>query len=245
MSEKGARGAICLRIGASLLELEECRSLASEPSQRHQLQGTPSPKQAAARRHPGLLIILCWGAFWVWWIDRSLKARWARTEAIPKISQLIEQEKLGEAYALAVEAEKYISGDPVLDKLWPKISYAASVRTVPSGATVFRRNFSSQNNAWESLGRSPIENYRLPLMDSQWRLELAGFAPVERSTFLSFGIIRPSESISVKMDKATRCSTRNDSPNKRCRETVALDHSMLRPFRFSDLRVLKMRPKSC
>jgi hypothetical protein len=92
------------------------------------------------------------------------------------------------------------SGDPVLDKLWPKMSYLASVRTTPPGAAVFRRNFSAQNNGWELVGRSPFEKYRLPSVDSQWRFEFAGFVPVERSTFFMFGSVLPSDSISVKLD---------------------------------------------
>ena len=35
---------------------------------------------------------------------------------------------------------------------------------------------------WEFVGRSPIENRRFPLVDSQWKFELAGYATVERAT---------------------------------------------------------------
>jgi hypothetical protein len=184
----------------ALRELEECRSLASEPVSginfKVLLRQSKRPRIAI----PALVTILLLGIFLGWWIKRSMKARWARTEALPKISQLIEQERFGDAYALEVGAEKYIPGDPILEKLWPKMSYLASVRTTPPGAAVFRRNFSAQNNAWESLGRSPIEKYRLALVDSQWRLELAGFVPVERSTFFMFGSVLPSDSIAVKLD---------------------------------------------
>jgi serine/threonine protein kinase/formylglycine-generating enzyme required for sulfatase activity/cephalosporin-C deacetylase-like acetyl esterase len=182
-------------------QLEEYRWLASEPASginfKVLLRQTKRPRVAI----PTLLTIVLLAGLCGWWIERSLKARSARAEALPKISQLIDREKLGEAYALAVEAEKYIPGDPLLHNLWPKISWSATIRTAPSGATVFRRNFSAQNNPWESVGRSPIEKYRLPLVDSQWKFELAGFAPVERSTIFLFGQVVPSDSLSVTMDE--------------------------------------------
>jgi tRNA A-37 threonylcarbamoyl transferase component Bud32/cephalosporin-C deacetylase-like acetyl esterase len=182
-------------------DLEKCRSLASEPASginfKVLLRQSRRPRVAI----PILLTIVLLAALFGWWMKRSFKARWARAEALPAISQLIEKEKLGEAYTLAVEAEKYIAGDPTLDKLWPKVSWLASIRTTPPGAAVFRRNFSDQNAAWELVGRSPLEKYRLPRVDSQWRFELAGFAPVERSTIYAFDRVLPSDSISVKMDE--------------------------------------------
>jgi hypothetical protein len=81
--------------------------------QRDQLQGTPSPEQAATRRHSnsadGRAVR---DSFWGSWVRRSIKARWARTEALPKVSHLIHQDKLGEAYALALKRGKVHSGRP-------------------------------------------------------------------------------------------------------------------------------------
>ena len=104
---------------------------------------------------PVLLVLLLLGSLPAWWFQRSLKARWARTQALPEIERLIGQEKRGDAYALAVQAEKYISDDPMLAKFWPDISWVASIRTTPPGAAVFRRNFGDRDSAWEFVGRSP------------------------------------------------------------------------------------------
>jgi len=150
---------------------------------------------------PGLLLLLLLGSYSGWRLQRSFKAQWARTEALSRIAQLIEQEKFGEAYAAGVQAEKYIPDDTMLSKFWPKISWLASIRTTPPGVTVFRRNYSSPDNAWELVGRSPIEKHRLPLVDSQWRFEMKGFAAAERSTVVLFGDVLPSTSVSVTMDE--------------------------------------------
>ena len=184
-----------------VLALEECRRAAREPSSginyRVLLRQSKRPRIAI----PIVLTIVLLASFCAWWIHHSVKSRWARVEAIPAITQLIEQEKFGEGYALAVEAERYISGDPSLEKLWAKMSWFASIRTSPAGAAIFRRSFSAQNSPWQFVGRTPLNNYRVPLVDLQWRFELPGFAPVERSTAALWGRVFPSNSMSITMDR--------------------------------------------
>lgn len=139
----------------------------------------------------GLLMLVSLSA---WWIHNSLKVGWARNQALPQISRLVEEEKLDQAYAVAVQAEWYIPHDPMLLKLWPKMSWSGSIRTTPAGVSVYRKNYNASDNAWELVGRSPIENRRFPLVDSRWRFELRGFSTVERATF-------PEDSINVTMEE--------------------------------------------
>ena len=40
-------------------------------------------------------------------------------------------------FDMAVEAEKYLPGDPTLAKLWPSIATTVSIETQPAGAEVF------------------------------------------------------------------------------------------------------------
>ena len=64
-------------------------------------------------------------------------------QALPQIAQLIEEKKLGEAYAIAVQAERYIPHDPMLVKFWPDFSWTAAIHTTPSGVAVYRRNYNA------------------------------------------------------------------------------------------------------
>jgi eukaryotic-like serine/threonine-protein kinase len=141
----------------------------------------------------GLLMLVC---LFAWWIHNSLKVGWARNQALPQIARLVEEEKLGEAYAVAVQVERYIPHDPMLLKLWPKMSWSGSIRTTPPGVSLYRKNYAS-DSAWEFVGRSPIENRRFPLVDSRWKFELKGFSAVERATF-------PDDSMTVTMDEDTQ-----------------------------------------
>ncbi len=104
--------------------------------------------------------------------------------------------------SLATAAEKYIPGDPMLAKFWPQISWLATFHTTPPGASVFRRNYGSKD-AWELVGRSPIDKRRVPGTPAQWRFELKGFVPVERATVKSYGTPIPSDTISITLDRET------------------------------------------
>ena len=183
-------------------ELEDCRALASEHVSGVNLKVLFRQIKHPRVAIPGLLILLALGSLSAWWLQRSSGAGWARTQALPQIAQLIEHEKVGEAYALAIQAERYISDDPTLGKFWPAISWPATIRTVPPGASVFRRDYNAPNGAWELVGRSPIEKRRMPLVNSQWRFELKGYAAAERSTVVSMRDV-----LSVSMDEEAEAPT--------------------------------------
>jgi len=76
-----------------------------------------------------ILVILCTSSIWL--VNKSSKVRWARVEAIPEIIRLIEQNKNLAAFLLARDAEKYIPNDPMLTKLWPRMSRDYSIITTP------------------------------------------------------------------------------------------------------------------
>ncbi len=175
-------------------ELENCRALTLGPAGginlRLLLRRARKPRVAI----PAVFVLLAFGSGSAWWLHRSFKARWARDQLVPRITQLIKKEQLGEAYALAVEAERYIPNDPMLDKFWPDISWPGSIKTTPPGVSVFRKNYNAPDNTWEFVGHSPIEKRRFPPVDSQWKFELKGFATVERATF-------PADDVTVTMDK--------------------------------------------
>src|SRR6266446_5196611 len=89
-------------------------------------------------------------------IKRSREATWARTIALPEISQLYDQGKFGQAFALATRAEKAIPGDVALAKLWPVISYDINLETNTPGVDVYRREYADSAAVWEFVGKSPL-----------------------------------------------------------------------------------------
>lgn len=175
-------------------ELQNCCALASEPESGINLRVLFRQSKRPRVAIPALFGLLMMVSLSVWWIHHSSRVRWARDQAVPQIAQLIGQRKLGEAYALAVQAERYIPHDPMLVRFWPDISWSDSINTKPSGVSIYRRNYNAPDSAWELVGRSPIENRRFPPTDSQWKFELKGYATVERATF-------PDDSLTVTMEE--------------------------------------------
>src|SRR6202521_3312186 len=131
---------------------------------------------------PLLLMVILLGSGAAWLVKRYRDASWAREVALPAISKLSDQGKFGDAYALAVKAEKSISGDPALAKLWPAISYQLTLETTPPGVDVYRRDYVNADAPWELVGRTPLKNVRQPRGMFVWKFEKPGFGTVLRTT---------------------------------------------------------------
>ena len=169
---------------ASMAEIEqELSDLASEPVSGINLRVLVRQCKRPAIAIPALTILLALASLVMWWLHYSSRVAWARNEALPEIAQLIEQERIGDAYALAVQAEQYIPHDPMLAKFWPDISWSDSIITRPPGASVYRRNYNAPDTQWEFVGLSPIHKAIFPAVDSSWKFELQGYTTVERATF--------------------------------------------------------------
>src|SRR5580698_3081419 len=136
---------------------------------------------------PLLLTFIILGSAVTWLVKRYRDARWAREVALPQISQLADQGKFGDAFELASRAEKSISGDPTLAKLWPVISYQLSVDTAPSGADVYRKDYSDASAPWQPVGKTPFKNVRQPRGMFVWKIERPGFGTVLRTTISLIG----------------------------------------------------------
>jgi serine/threonine protein kinase/formylglycine-generating enzyme required for sulfatase activity/dienelactone hydrolase len=190
-------------------ELKDCSELISEAASgvnpRVLFRQSRQPRVAV----PALIILIALMSFIGWGIHHSSKVRWAREQALPQIGKLIERGEPGEAYALAVQAERYIPADPTLARFWPDISWSNSIITTPSGASVYRRDYNSPNAQWEFAGLSPILKGRFPAVDSSWKFELQGYTTLERATFPSGPIMvalhkdgqAPSGMVPVEFDQ--------------------------------------------
>ena len=140
-----------------------------------------------------------------WFGVRSYQGHWVRNQALPEISRLIEQEKLGAAYSLALEAERRVPKDPILAKLWPSLSMTISIETSPPGAEVYRKEYNATDSKWEYAGRSPLKNIRIPRVNLQWKIVKPGFATADSSDVIIFpGAASAPRLLSVNLDTAAK-----------------------------------------
>ena len=108
-------------------------------------------------------------------VTRGLKADWARREALPRITQLIEQKQYRQAFLLAGQAHRFIPQDPVLQALWPDMSREISIITEPPGARIYYRDYADFDGHNEYVGKSPLEKVRHPLGIFRWEARKGGF----------------------------------------------------------------------
>jgi formylglycine-generating enzyme required for sulfatase activity/dienelactone hydrolase len=112
-------------------------------------------------------------------VRHGARARWAREQAIPQIRQLADSGRWEGAYGLALQANSVIPEDSSLAVLWARITGPANVRTEPSGARVYRREYLADSAGWQYLGITPLDSVRLPLGISRLRFEKEGFHQLE------------------------------------------------------------------
>jgi serine/threonine protein kinase/formylglycine-generating enzyme required for sulfatase activity/dienelactone hydrolase len=127
----------------------------------------------------------------VWMYLRSVNARrvqWAKSEALPEISRLIEQQDYREAFSLAQRARQYIPNDPTMTELWARVHNEYSIKTTPAGAKIWFREYSAMDEPWQYLGQSPLENITLDRCMYRWKIEKEGFATHELVANHSFDV---------------------------------------------------------
>ncbi len=117
-----------------------------------------------------------------WFIDRQGKIRWAKDIAIPAIAVMIDDKPysdLATPYDLAVEAERFVPGNPRLDSLFGRCAVHINIGTEPPGAKVYYKRYDKNEADWTYLGESPIDSVRMPIATLLWKFEKEGFEPVQ------------------------------------------------------------------
>ena len=111
--------------------------------------------------------------------------RWPYDVALPELARTCER-ILGleegpdswSAFLLAREIEKLAPGEPMLERLRPEFTLPVSVTSEPSGASVLACYYGDLEDAWISLGSTPVSAVPLPRGLSRIRIEAPGHRTV-------------------------------------------------------------------
>lgn len=126
--------------------------------------------------------VLVLGAAAIFWWQDSAQRRWLDAEALPEIRSLIQADVFG-AWRLAHRTRRKIENSPQLEQLWLDLTLPVTLTSEPSGALIevdeYRRSPGRSRDQWISLGRTPLEDVRLPLSMLRFRVTLEGHAPIE------------------------------------------------------------------
>ena len=143
---------------------------------------------ASFKRRPALyvsllVVALAAAGLGLWASVRASRVRWAREVAIREIVRLTKSNQLLAAYRLARRAERYAPEEIERMRRDSWFPTPVTIETVPPGADVSVKEYTSPDSAWEPLGSSPIRNLRLPTGYYRWQIAKKGFSPVEAAAF--------------------------------------------------------------
>ena len=124
-----------------------------------------------------VLLIPATGAWW--WYARQGAARWAKNVALPQATRLADEGDGAAAFPYIYAALQTLQHDRTLNRMLREISHPFAIRTTPTGADVYVKPYTTPDAEWISIGRSPIENFLLPLGCFRWRIVKPGYRTVE------------------------------------------------------------------
>ncbi len=110
---------------------------------------------------------------------KHYSTRWAQQDAMAEIDRLIQEDAYFAAFVIAEKAAQYIPDDPLLANRWPLMSREHSVSTQPAGAKVFIKDYFDEEDDWRYIGTTPLKRARVPFGTNRWKVEKAGFVPIE------------------------------------------------------------------
>ncbi len=128
---------------------------------------------------PAVLVLLLFVGFIVWYYQRNAKVRWAREQALAQVSSLLEKGDMLAAFNLAEQARRYIPRDPFFAKFDRDYTSSFKIDSDPLGADIFVKDYSNPDGPWQPVGRSPLQNLRLPRGYFRWKVSKAGYETVE------------------------------------------------------------------
>jgi predicted esterase len=175
------------RVVGRCLEKDPDRRFPSMATVAAELRGLHDGRAGWARGRAGVLAaaalaLAVGGAGWIWW--RGAERRWARGEALEEIVRFTERGALFDAYRTALRAERYLPGDPTLERLVNRITLPIPVKTDPPGAEVWVTSYSPPGAEWIRLGTTPMSQ-RIPYAMMRWRISKTGYEPFEGAPFSS------------------------------------------------------------
>ena len=129
---------------------------------------------------------------------RLQNVRWALETALPEIDQLLEKDDYTGAFKLVEQARPFIADDPRFQALSARVVRAISIETTPPGAQVFIRDYRDLDPKWEPIGKSPLNEMKVPAGFQRWKINLPGYEVAEGALSTS---PKPVE-LKVTLDKA-------------------------------------------
>jgi eukaryotic-like serine/threonine-protein kinase len=142
----------------------------------------PIPIAQVVRR-PRFVIpatLLCFAIILItgWVVRRNRRIHWVHETALPQIQQLAFERHGIAAYKLLRQVERYTPDDPAVNQLKAEILWPLPIRSSQPGADVHVRDYTDTQSEWFFLGKTPLDQNRLPHGFYAFRITMDGYEPV-------------------------------------------------------------------
>ena len=176
------------------------RALAKQPGQRfataaeflHELTDVQAsvtgPVVIAPPTEPGIrrrtaviaaiLLLAVVGPAGGWLLKRSADQRRLET-LIQEATSFAAKDQNAAALAALEKVDPMAAADPRFTALIERVAVRRTIKSDPPGARVFGKDSTNIDGEWTLLGETPITDYRLPRTNMRWKIEKAGFDPLE------------------------------------------------------------------
>jgi dienelactone hydrolase len=158
-----------------LRELEALRSAPATSSVQTPARATSSSRWRWAAVAAVALAVVAAGG---WFAYRQSRIRSGRSQGLPQLAELIQQEHPAQAYRLIRQLEPLLADDPVFVKLRDGLLLPVSIHTTPEGADVLMKGYNEADGDWLHLGRTPFD-IRLPRAYYRFQISKPGFTTFE------------------------------------------------------------------
>jgi eukaryotic-like serine/threonine-protein kinase len=175
--------------GAAKISSEPKKEVASKPMVKHEVSHIENQKTPSKTKYIAwVVLIVLLVAVGIWFVPQYQNKQRAKNELLPAIQKLVD-ENFGvptSAFEMALEAEKYISNDSALIKLWAVVSTPAIIETEPAGAQVWWKDYNKPDDPWRLAGVTPLDSVRFPRGFLRVEIRKDGFQTIEWATFIPF-----------------------------------------------------------
>ncbi len=127
---------------------------------------------------PAVLVSLVVVVLGAWVVRRNQRLRWVHENALPQVRELVLARKGFAAYKVLQQAERYAPNDPAVVKIKAETLWPEPVRSNPPSADVYARDYTDSQGEWYYLGKTPLDQNRLPHGFYAFRVSKGGYETV-------------------------------------------------------------------
>jgi serine/threonine protein kinase/formylglycine-generating enzyme required for sulfatase activity/dienelactone hydrolase len=125
-----------------------------------------------------LTVLAVAGAMSAWTIYRASESRKVE-QALAEATRLADADDYLAAFRRVDDVARFVPDDARVPRLLERVSIVGSIESVPPGADVYLKAYNDPSDGWISVGRTPIDQRRVPRGIFRWKVQQDGYQPLE------------------------------------------------------------------